>query len=176
MSSTISLLSSGARVVVTTHAADGTSIFHSDQVLEPFSPFGPSGSSFTIFDARPSVPVDNLAAPAAADLRKTLPRVPATGVNFCITNIAPRYSVPMHRTLSLDYAIVLAGEIVLALDGGDEKTVRAGEFIVQQGVNHAWHNRTDDVCRIAFVGVGSEKIRLASGEELGETVIKGPGK
>ncbi|KAI1453381.1 hypothetical protein F4805DRAFT_376605 [Annulohypoxylon moriforme] len=175
MSSNTSLLTSGARVVVTTHNSDGTSIFHSDRTLPSFSPFGPTGSSFTIFDARSSVPVNNL-SPPPNNLENTLPRVPPTGVNFCITNIAPRYSVPMHRTLSLDYAVVLSGEIVLALDGGEETTVRAGEFIVQQGVNHAWHNRTDEVCRIAFVGVGSQKIRLAGGEELGETVIKVPGK
>ncbi|KAI1444202.1 hypothetical protein F5Y02DRAFT_182389 [Annulohypoxylon stygium] len=174
MSSNTSLLTSGARVVVTTHAEDGKSIFHSDRVLESFSPFGPSGSSFTIFDVRPSVPVNNLEEPT--NPQKTLPRVPPTGINFCITNIAPRFSVPMHRTVSLDYAVVLSGEIVLALDSGEEKTVKAGEFIVQQGVNHAWHNRTDEPCRIAFVGVGSEKIKLANGEELGETVIKAAGK
>ncbi|KAI1089065.1 hypothetical protein F5B19DRAFT_390872 [Rostrohypoxylon terebratum] len=174
MSSNTSLLTSGARVVVTTHAEDGTSIFHSDRVLESFSPFGPTGSSFAILDVRASVPVNNLEGPTSP--QKTLPRVPPAGINFCITNIAPHFSVPMHRTVSLDYAVVLSGEIVLALDGGEEKTVKEGEFIVQQGVNHAWHNRTDEPCRIAFVGVSSEKIKLASGEELGETVIKVPGQ
>ncbi|KAI1142034.1 hypothetical protein F5Y05DRAFT_402054 [Hypoxylon sp. FL0543] len=163
-------LQSGARVIVTAHKEDGASVFHSDRVVEPFSPFGPTGSSFVVFDARPSVPVNNQEEPK--DLRKTLPRVPQTGVSFCITNMAPRHSAPMHRTLSLDYAVVLSGEIVLELDGGEEKTVRAGDVIVQRGVNHAWHNRTDKVCRIAVVGVGSEKIKLPNGQELEETVIK----
>ncbi|OTA56049.1 hypothetical protein K449DRAFT_387810 [Hypoxylon sp. EC38] len=163
-------LHSGARVIVTTHKEDGTSVFHSDRVVESFSPFGPERSSFSVFDARPSVPVNNLEEPK--DLQKTLPRVTPTGVTFCITNMAPRQSAPMHRTISLDYGVVLSGEIVLELDGGKEKIVKAGEFIVQQGVNHAWHNRTDEVCRIAFVMVGSEKIKLADGRELEETVFK----
>ncbi|KAI0888770.1 uncharacterized protein GGS22DRAFT_62941 [Annulohypoxylon maeteangense] len=174
MSSNTTLLTSGARLIVTTHNASGKSTFHSDLTLPSFSPFGPSGSSFTIFDTRSSVPVNNLQEPT--HLRDTIPRVPASGVNFCVTNIAPRFSVPMHRTLSLDYAVVLAGEIVLALDSREERMVKAGEFIVQQGVNHAWHNRTDEVCRIAFVGVGAEMVVLGSGEELRETVIKVPAK
>ncbi|KAI1373904.1 hypothetical protein F4677DRAFT_183505 [Hypoxylon crocopeplum] len=166
-------LLTGSRIVVTTHKEDGTSVFHSDRVLEPFSPFGPTQSSFCIFDARSSVPVNNQEEPK--DLQKTLPRVPQTGAMFCVTNMAPRHSVPMHRTLSIDYAAVLSGEIVLELDGGEEKTLKTGDFIVQQGANHMWHNRTDEVCKIAFVGVGSEKVKLANGEELDETVIKRPG-
>jgi quercetin dioxygenase-like cupin family protein len=78
----------------------------------------------------------------------------------------------MHRTLSLDYAAVISGEIVLGLDGGEEKTVRAGEFIVQRGVNHEWINRSQDVCRIMVVMVASEKIVLGDGTVLEETVFK----
>lgn len=78
----------------------------------------------------------------------------------------------MHRTLSLDYAAVISGEIVLRLDGGEEKTVRAGEFIVQRGVNHEWINRSQDVCRMVVVMVASEKIVLGDGTVLEETVFK----
>jgi quercetin dioxygenase-like cupin family protein len=78
----------------------------------------------------------------------------------------------MHRTLSLDYAAVISGEIVLGLDGGEEKTVRAGEFIVQRGVNHEWINRSQDGCRIMVVMVASEKIVLGDGTVLEETVFK----
>ncbi|KAI4859853.1 hypothetical protein F4820DRAFT_138964 [Hypoxylon rubiginosum] len=165
-------LTSGARMVVTAHKEDGTSVLHSDSVIEAFSPMGPTRSSFVTFDARPSVPVDNRQTPP--DLSRAFPRVPPGGVTFCITNMAPRHSAPMHRTVSLDYAVVLSGEIVLALDGGEETTLRAGDVVVQQGVNHAWHNRTDEVCRIACFMVGSEKITLASGEVLEQTVIKRP--
>jgi len=78
----------------------------------------------------------------------------------------------MHRTLSCDYITVVSGEIVLALDGGEEKTVKAGEFIVQKGVNHAWINRGSEVCRMVVVMVGAEKVKTEAGEVLEETVIK----
>ncbi|KAI3318686.1 hypothetical protein HD806DRAFT_309172 [Xylariaceae sp. AK1471] len=163
-------LSSEPRVVVTTHNADGISVFQSDQTVKPFSPFGPSASSFVLFDARSSVPVSNQEEPK--DLGSALPRCPPNGVNFCICQYPPRYSAPMHRTQSLDYAVVMSGEIVLELDSGEERTVKAGEFIVQGGVNHAWHNRTDEVCRLACVMVGAEKVKLADGKGLEETALK----
>lgn len=74
--------------------------------------------------------------------------------------------------VSLDYCVVLSGEIILELDNGDEKTVKAGEFIVQGGANHRWINRTDGTCRIACVMVGAEKIKLANAEELDATAFK----
>lgn len=78
----------------------------------------------------------------------------------------------MHRTQSLDYAAVISGEIVLRLDSGEERTVRAGEFIVQRGVNHEWINRGSEVCRVMFVMVGAEKVVLGDGTVLEETVFK----
>jgi len=81
----------------------------------------------------------------------------------------------MHRTLSQDYAVVLSGSIVCQLDNGDEKTLNAGEFMVQRGSNHAWHNRTQEPCRVMFVMVSAEKIILADGTALEETVF-GPRK
>jgi hypothetical protein len=56
----------------------------------------------------------------------------------------------MHRTETIDYGIVLEGEIVLILDEG-ETTVRAGDIVVQRGTNHGWANRSGRNCRIAFV-------------------------
>ena len=78
----------------------------------------------------------------------------------------------MHRTLSCDYIAVMSGEIVLRLDSGEERTLRAGEFVVQRGVNHEWINRSSEVCRMMVVMVGAEKIVLDDGTELGETVFK----
>jgi len=80
----------------------------------------------------------------------------------------------MHRTLSLDYAVVLSGEIALRLETGEETTVRAGEFIVQGGVNHQWVNKTDEPCRMGVVMVGADRIRLADGTELEELEVKKP--
>ncbi|MEA3063582.1 MAG: hypothetical protein QOJ27_10 [Sphingomonadales bacterium] len=56
----------------------------------------------------------------------------------------------MHRTETIDYGIVLEGELVLILDSG-ETLVRAGDVIVQRGTNHAWANRSERNARIAFV-------------------------
>lgn len=56
----------------------------------------------------------------------------------------------MHRTETVDYGIVLDGELVLILDEG-ETVVRAGDVIVQRGTSHAWANRSQANARIAFV-------------------------
>jgi len=56
----------------------------------------------------------------------------------------------MHRTETVDYAIVLAGEIYLVLDD-TEVLLRAGDIAVQCGTNHAWSNRSAQSCRIAFI-------------------------
>jgi mannose-6-phosphate isomerase-like protein (cupin superfamily) len=56
----------------------------------------------------------------------------------------------MHRTETVDYGIVLEGEIVLVLEE-TETLLKAGDVVVQFGTNHAWSNRSDKVCRMAFV-------------------------
>lgn len=56
----------------------------------------------------------------------------------------------MHRTETVDYGIVLEGELVLILDQG-ETVVRAGDVIVQRGTSHAWANRSRANARIAFI-------------------------
>jgi mannose-6-phosphate isomerase-like protein (cupin superfamily) len=55
-----------------------------------------------------------------------------------------------HRTETIDFGIVLSGEIVLLMDEG-ETTVGPGEIVIQRGTNHGWANRTDQPCRVAFV-------------------------
>jgi mannose-6-phosphate isomerase-like protein (cupin superfamily) len=56
----------------------------------------------------------------------------------------------MHRTRTVDYGIVLDGELTLILD--DEETViRTGDVVIQRGTNHAWANRSGRICRMAFV-------------------------
>jgi quercetin dioxygenase-like cupin family protein len=56
----------------------------------------------------------------------------------------------MHRTETIDYAIVLAGEITMVLDDA-EVALKAGDIVVQCGTNHAWSNRSQAPCVIAFV-------------------------
>lgn len=71
-------------------------------------------------------------------------------------NAAKRHPF-MHRTETVDYGIVLDGELVLIMDEG-ETTVRAGDIVIQRGTNHGWANRSDRNCRICFVLIDGEFI------------------
>jgi len=61
----------------------------------------------------------------------------------------------MHRTRTIDYAIVVSGEIDLLLDDTDVH-LRAGDVVVQRGTNHAWVNRGVQPCQIAFVLIDAQ--------------------
>jgi mannose-6-phosphate isomerase-like protein (cupin superfamily) len=56
----------------------------------------------------------------------------------------------MHRTKTVDYGIVLEGEITLVLDR-EETIIRAGDIVIQNGTNHAWANRSGKICRMVFI-------------------------
>ena len=56
----------------------------------------------------------------------------------------------MHRTDSLDYSVILSGEIYMLMDDEDIH-LTAGDVVVQQGTNHAWSNRGTEPCLIAFI-------------------------
>ena len=62
----------------------------------------------------------------------------------------------MHRTDSLDYAVILSGEITMMMDEEDY-LLKAGDTVVQQGTNHAWSNRGSEPCLIAFILVDAVK-------------------
>ena len=62
----------------------------------------------------------------------------------------------MHRTRSIDYAVVLEGEIDMLLDDSDVH-LQAGDVLVQQGTNHAWVNRGTKPCRMAFVLIDAKE-------------------
>lgn len=63
----------------------------------------------------------------------------------------------MHTTDSIDFGIVLDGEIHLELDNGSERCVRAGECVIQNGTRHAWRNRSGSPVTMAFVLLGAER-------------------
>lgn len=68
----------------------------------------------------------------------------------------------MHRTQSVDYGIVIEGEITLVVDSG-EVTVRPGSVVIQRGTNHAWANRSGKPCRMLFILVdGAFEPQLAT--------------
>jgi len=61
----------------------------------------------------------------------------------------------MHRTQTIDYGIVLEGELILIVDEG-ETVVRQGDIVIQRGTNHGWANRSGKNCRIAFILIDGE--------------------
>lgn len=65
-------------------------------------------------------------------------------------NVQPGEHPGMHRTDSVDYAIMLEGELIAIMDKG-ETVLRAGDVLIQRGTNHAWANRSGKPARIAFV-------------------------
>jgi quercetin dioxygenase-like cupin family protein len=134
--------------VVTGHDADGRAIFKS----EDFSPtkFIPTGdASFLLLWTTATVPADNN---DETDGRDREAGVTLNGGSaFRIVDMLPGQESPMHRTNSIDYGIVLKGEIELELEDGRKKSIGENGVIIQRGTNHLWRNTTNDVCRIAFI-------------------------
>ena len=60
----------------------------------------------------------------------------------------------MHTTNSIDYGIVLKGEICLELDNDQERLLRAGDSVVQNGTRHAWVNKSQEPAMMAFILIG----------------------
>jgi hypothetical protein len=77
------------------------------------------------------------------------------GASAPAKGLPPRHPM-MHRTRTLDYAIIMSGEIDMLLDEG-EVHLRAGDVLVQQATNHAWVNRGKDPARVAFILMDSQE-------------------
>jgi uncharacterized cupin superfamily protein len=76
----------------------------------------------------------------------------------------------MHRTETVDYGIVLSGEIELELDDGVEVHLEAGDVVVQRATAHAWYNRSESVTRMLFVMIDGE-LTTELADTLGEEAI-----
>lgn len=86
-----------------------------------------------------------------------------------VVDMLPGGESPMHRTNSIDYGIVLAGEVELELDEGAVTTCRAGDVIVQRGTMHLWRNvSATKSCRIVFVLTEAKGPYLHNGAPLEE--------
>jgi naringenin degradation protein FdeH len=88
-------------------------------------------------------------------LKSIDPEAHFTSMGVRAADAATRRHPGMHRTDTVDYCIVLSGQIWAVLDEG-EVLLRAGDCLVQRGTNHAWSNRGDAPCTIAFVLVAAE--------------------
>ena len=75
---------------------------------------------------------------------------PPHGTRFCVIDFPPNCVPVMHRTETMDYVIVLSGEIDMDMDDSTVK-LKAGDILIQRGTNHAWANRGASRARVAFV-------------------------
>ena len=75
----------------------------------------------------------------------------ANGTVFRVSRFEPGVAPRNHRTASMDYAVVLSGQIDMELDDGEVVNLRAGDVLVQRGTIHNWTNPGTEPCIIAFV-------------------------
>ena len=75
----------------------------------------------------------------------------ANGTVFRVSRFEPGVAPRNHRTASMDYAVVLSGQIDMELDDGEVVNLRAGDVLVQRGTVHNWTNPGTESCIIAFV-------------------------
>jgi quercetin dioxygenase-like cupin family protein len=92
---------------------------------------------------------------------------PANGTRFAINEIPPGRPGRMHRTETLDYAIVLSGEVDMDMDDSTVK-LRAGDVVIQRGTNHSWVNRGSEVARIAFILIDAKPLGI------GHPIVRDP--
>ena len=136
------------RRVVTGHDADGRAIFLMDDEVEE----GRLGAQIW---STAEIPADNL---DESDGGRREIGITAPGSAIRVMCIDPGHRSPMHRTQSIDYGVVLEGEIDLELDDGATRTVRAGDIVVQRGTIHAWVNNSAAPCRIVFILTAAEPL------------------
>ncbi|ORY66409.1 uncharacterized protein BCR38DRAFT_390086 [Pseudomassariella vexata] len=84
-------------------------------------------------------------------------------------DMAPDSISPMHRTVSLDYGVVLEGEIELVLDSGEVRRLMRGDLAVQRGTMHAWRNPSKtEWARMLYFLQESHTVEVSGGRKLGE--------
>lgn len=76
---------------------------------------------------------------------------------------------PMHRTTSLDYGVVIEGEVELVLDGGEKRILKRGDICVQRATAHAWRNCSEtEWARMLYVLTEAKPVIGEDGKELKE--------
>jgi quercetin dioxygenase-like cupin family protein len=153
------------RRVVTGHDEHGRSVFAHDGE-PPVIRTAPDGALFYEIWATDAAPAPIAATePDPAERSLTVPPSPH-GTKIRINEFPPGLISPTHRTESVDYGIVLDGEVTLVLDDSDT-TLGPGDVVVQRGTSHRWENRSARPARMAFIlvdGAFTAGLRAALGE------------
>ncbi len=153
------------RRVVTGHNPLGRAVIKSDDFF-PSEPIAIGGAEFALLWTTATVPADNNDEidGRARDAGLTINQ----GSVIRIVDFLPGGTSPMHRTNSIDYGIVLEGEIELELEDGVKTIVGPHSVIVQRGTNHKWRNPSEsDFARVVFVLIEAPAY-VHEGQELGE--------
>jgi quercetin dioxygenase-like cupin family protein len=150
------------RRVVTGHTASGQAKVEIDEIARNVVSNRPGASSCVIWSTK-GFPVDNdgFLDPTSGTFKTTV----EGGSVFRIVRYEPGVTPRNHRTDSIDYGVVISGEIEMELDDGEAVKLRAGDVLVQRGTVHNWVNRGREACVVAFVLISAEPV-LANGKQL----------
>ena len=153
-------MSMSVRRIVTGHDKDTRAVIASDERLEMHERPGRRGAKSSEIWSTDSMPVD-LSDEAAAAQRQGFVKQfnyvgSGQGTILRILELEPDGNRFMHRTETLDYAIVLSGECDLELDDGLTTHLSTGDVVVQRGTMHAWVNNGPGPCVFAFVLIDAQ--------------------
>ncbi|HEX3441059.1 MAG TPA: cupin domain-containing protein [Pseudolabrys sp.] len=149
------------RRVVTGHDAQGRAkVLIDEQVKNVFSPR--PGAAYSVIWSSEGFPVDNDGSEDPSE--KKIGTTIENGTVFRVVSFGPGVSPRNHRTDSVDYAVVMSGEIDMELDG-ETVHLKAGDVLVQRGTIHNWVNNGSVPCVIAFTLVSAKPV-TAGGKPL----------
>ena len=144
------------RRVVTGHDANGHAVVKIDEISKNLISARPGSTACVVWTSE-SFPVDNT-GDADEGLRKTGTTL-NNGTVFRVVEFAPGVAPRVHRTDSVDYAVVMSGEIDMELDDSVVH-LKAGDVLVQRGTIHNWVNRGSEPCVIAFVLIDAKPVEV----------------
>jgi quercetin dioxygenase-like cupin family protein len=164
--------------VVTGHDAHGHSVFLHDGP-PPVARTAPDGAYFFELWNTGAAPAP-IAAQEPDPTQRDLTVPPAAhGTKIRINEFPPGVVSPTHRTETVDFGIVLEGEVVLVLDADAETVLGPGDVVVQRGTDHRWENRTEQPARMVFVlvdGAFTDELRGLIGSEAAAGLLHDPMK
>jgi quercetin dioxygenase-like cupin family protein len=145
------------RRVVTGHDSNGKACVISDEPMSNIISKRP-GYESTVVWSTDAIPSDN-SGPGDDPTDGTGQTMP-NGAVFRVVSYEPGVAPRIHRTDSLDFAIVLAGAIDMELDDGVVVHLETGDTIIQRGTVHNWINSGTVTCKIAFVLLGAQPVTI----------------
>ncbi|GLB36119.1 putative cupin domain protein [Lyophyllum shimeji] len=158
------------RRIVTGHDEHAKGVVQSDTRLVAEEMKTVKGAkSAAIWVTTDSIPTNDTNNPDDGATRKIDDRanfglVHPTGTNLRSTDLAPGAVTPMHRTSSLDYNILVQGELILMMEDGTEKHLKnPGDTVVQKGTLHAWRNPSKNWARWVTVLIAAEPAIVKDG-------------